>query len=438
MVVAASVVLLCSSVADWTSAELSAEQPVQTLQPDASVGASVDASDNGETVSSASVVSGDDGQSPFAAASEGDVFLDPVSERGQAARGLYFSASAAGFLGARGLTRLVRSSNMDAVVIDLKDERGRVMHDTAIKVLQQQKSHYLGDVPRLVAQLREAGIYTIARIVCFSDPRLPRSHPERAVLDGRPKHKGELWANWGRRNTWLDPYNAANHRLIVELAGEAEKLGFDEIQLDYFRFPVDPAADFAVFPAQSDRPRHEVLAALLHDIDAAVRIPIGVDVFGITAFRWWKPKPNGLGQLVEKWVDHVEVLTPMLYVHSMRSWARDGTGKRAERLVALGVSNLRRRLGTGPVLRPFLQAFEKGADDYGPAFIAEQVRGARRGGADGFLFWHPGCRYRVVAMGMRGPGRYLAPFPIGWRMASRQQQSERNASGLAKSSPRTR
>jgi hypothetical protein len=279
--------------------------------------------------------------------------------------------------------------------------------------------------------LREAGIYTIGRIVCFSDPKLPRNYPERAVLDGRPRKKGELWASWGRRNTWMDPYNEKNHDLIVELAIEAEKLGLDEIQLDYFRFPVDDTTRFAVFPAQVDTPRRQVLLGLLRRIDEAITIPIGVDVFGLTAFR--KGDRAGLGQSLEDWAMHVEVFTPMLYLNGMGLWLRGEKEQRALRLVAAGVSNIRKRLGYGPIIRPFLQAFPQGADYYDTEFIAEQIRGARQGGADGFLFWHPASDYDLVRTAMSGSARGISPFPIDERFVWRRQAWTDNMSPTARS-----
>ena len=37
--------------------------------------------------------------------------------------------------------------------------------------------------------------------------------------------------------TWLNPCDERNWKYIVDIAKEAVKLGFDEIQFDYVRFP---------------------------------------------------------------------------------------------------------------------------------------------------------------------------------------------------------
>jgi hypothetical protein len=346
-----------------------------------------------------------------------DPLHDELKPQGQAARGLYYSGMRVRYLGAERMVRELERAKLNAAVIDLKDGEGQVTYDSAVEILAPQEKPYIEDPRALMQALREGGIYTIGRIVCFTDPSLPQRDTSRAVMDGRNGHEGEPWARWEGRNTWLDPFNGDNHDLIVALAKEAEAMGVDEIQLDYFRFPVDEAAEFAVFPADDGRPRHEVLAGLLERIDREVKIPIGVDVFGVTAFRFHKPK--GLGQIVASWLPYVEVLSPMLYVNGMSAWMR-GKERRAERLVRYGVNQLRERLGDGVVLRPFLQAFERGADSYSPDFIAEQVRGVILGGGDGYLFWHVNSDYDMVTRGMRGPVRRMLPLPIDRRRAARE------------------
>ena len=162
-----------------------------------------------------------------------------------------------------------------------------------------------------------------------------------------------------------------------------------------------------------------MLLRFLRRLDEALTIPLGADVFGLTAFR--VGDKAGLGQSPEDWARHIEVFSPMLYVNGMGAWVRDAGKQRAMRLMNAAMKNLRRRLGSGPVLRPFMQAFPEGADYYNAAFIAEQIHGARAGGADGFLFWHPASNYATVRRAMLGPARGSTPFPFDDRIAWRKQ-----------------
>ena len=354
-----------------------------------------------------------------------------MSRQGQAARGLYFNGPVARRLGAKGMIRAVKQARMNAAVINLKDEEGRVFYDTEIDVLQQQKQRGYGNTARSVRAMREAGIYVIGRIVCFSDPVLPRAHHDRAVLDARPQRAGRIWADVGRRrNPWLDPYNRQNHDMFVQMVSEGEALGLSEIQLDYFRFPVDESTIHARFPAEVETPRRRVLLGLLRRMDRAIRIPIGIDVFGLAAFR--DGDPAGLGQSLTDWALHAEVFSPMLYVNAMSAWLLAQKKNRAGTLIEAGVRRLRQRLGYGPVIRPFLQAFPQGADYYTAEFIAEQIKGARNGGGDGYLFWHPGSRFGLVRDTMNRARAVAAPFDLEERMAWRRQAWADNMSPAAR------
>lgn len=326
---------------------------------------------------------------------------DEITSAGRTARGLYFSNYFVRGHGARGIQRAVRGARMNAAVIDVKDTTGHVFYDTAIPELARARLPYPGGTHRIVAALKDSGIYTIARIVCFNDPLLAASEPSRAIQDVRPGRQRGPWRSWGTGTNWLDPYHAANQELMIRIAEDAERLGFDEIQLDYVRWPVDDGVQFARYP--SERPnmrRRDILRDMLRRMDERVGIPLGVDVFGMSALH--EGDPSGLGQDILGWADYVEVFTPMLYINGHSRWRRRLERGRAETLVRSGSYHTRRRLGSEPVVRPFMQAFAVGADYFGNEFIREQIRGARSGRADGYLFWHPGSSYRAVGNAMRG------------------------------------
>ncbi len=344
---------------------------------------------------------------------------DAITPEARQSHGLYITGPAVRLSGPAGLVAMIHGARMDTAVIDLKDAAGRVHWDTHIPELEPQETGMLGDVPALIAALHAEHIRAVARIVCFNDRVLATRQPDRAIMDARPRHEGEVWTSWGTGGQWLDPWDTRNHDLIVAVANEAEALGFDEIQLDYIRFPVDDGTPFARYPHERpDVQRRDLLLGLLARIDSAIDIPIGVDVFGIQAY--WAGDRSGLGQDLALWTAHVEVFTPMLYLNSMTAWEL-GTPHRARRLVQIGVQRLRDRLGPEPVIRPFLQAFEEGAEEWGPGFIAEQLRGARGGGADGYLFWHPGSSFSMVRRAMSGPARGLSPFAIRTRRSTRTE-----------------
>jgi len=344
---------------------------------------------------------------------------DPLSEQGRHARGLYFSAPFVHLRGVEGVLGQLRGTGLDAAVIDIKDDQGRVSIDTAVPELAGSKADLLGDPRALVQTLHEHNVYAIARIVCFNDPIVPRAHPELAVMDARAHRQGQPWVSWGTGNTWLDPSNPRNHEIIRGLATEAAALGFDEVQLDYIRFPVDRGTDYAIFSNLPEGTRHwQVIADMLRKIDESVNVPLGVDVFGVSALR--VGDPAGLGQSLEDWSPYVEVFTPMLYANNFHSWRPTPGHERGASFVAAATDSLRDRLGDRAVIRPFLQGFAVGADSFDEDFVTGQIRAARANGANGFLVWNPASGYGTVQRALHGPARGLLPFPDrrGTRRAS--------------------
>jgi hypothetical protein len=338
-----------------------------------------------------------------------DPRVDPVPPHGQSAQGLYFNSTFVRRFGPSGIISALRRARMSAAVIDVKDITGNVFLDTDIPEFQATELPYRGRATDVAKALRAADVYTSGRVVCCADDLLPKARPDLAVLDSRPGRKNRPWVSWGTGTTWLDPYSERNHELVRRLAIEVERHGFEEIQLDYVRFPVDDGVRYARYPAErTDTLRRHVLADMLRRLDEAVRIPISVDVFGMSSLH--EGDPSGLGQSLEEWVDHVEAFSPMLYINGHEQWRRRLAQKRAETLVRTGSYLLRRRIGPKPVIRPFLQAFSAGSDYFDTEFIREQIRGARDGHADGFLFWHPGSSYGLVANTTRDFGRGLLSF----------------------------
>ncbi|MCA9601037.1 MAG: hypothetical protein KC417_03365, partial [Myxococcales bacterium] len=204
--------------------------------------------------------------------------------------------------------------------------------------------------------------------------------------------------------------------------------------LDYIRFPVDDGIKYAEFPSkQADdaRERWQVLLPLLARIDEAVKIPLGADVFGLTAFNFGDD--TVLGQRLHEWTRHIEVFSPMLYLYAMRSWAR-GNDNRAFGLLYTGISQMRARVGPTPVIRPFVQAFVKSGDDVGTTFVSDEVRGAKSGGADGVLFWHPGSNYKMLFQGMNVEAKSLVPFDTTERSRARSEMWKRVSGSSQKTS----
>lgn len=138
---------------------------------------------------------------------------------------------------------LIDTTELNAIVIDLKsdlrDDLGLVYYDSQVPLVKELglSKPYI-DIQPLLAQLKEKGIYTIARIQLFShDNMLSDAHPEWSI---RLKETGEVYADYpgpGIRYAYLDPTNRNVWDYNIQLGIEAAMLGFDEVNYDYIRFP---------------------------------------------------------------------------------------------------------------------------------------------------------------------------------------------------------
>lgn len=142
------------------------------------------------------------------------------------------------------LIALLDRTELNAMVIDIKDDTGSIMFDAKHPLINEvgYKTLYITDLPAFVAKLKDHGIYCIARIVCFKDQVATKKTPELAVRN----HDGSLYVDReGER--WLNPYDKKAWEYIVEVAKEAAEAGFDEINFDYLRTSASGSFSSAYF-----------------------------------------------------------------------------------------------------------------------------------------------------------------------------------------------
>ena len=137
------------------------------------------------------------------------------------------------------------ASTVNALVFDTKIELGNVVHEidgydepAAIGALQP-----VYDVRDRLAQAKEHGLYTITRIVTFQDPYASLHRNEYALHNSVD---GDTWVTWSGLG-WMDLTDRGSWEYPIELGVAACKMGFDEIQFDYARFPSDGDIELAVY-----------------------------------------------------------------------------------------------------------------------------------------------------------------------------------------------
>ena len=147
---------------------------------------------------------------------------------------------------------LAATTPVNAVVIDVKGDLGRICYRTAVPLagsIGAQKIITVPDIRGLLDRLHNEGIYTIGRIVTFKDNALCTARPELAVHQNGKAFKDREGL------TWCDPFLAEVRRYNIDVAEDAAKAGFDEIQFDYVRFPDAKGVEFSQASTEESRPK---------------------------------------------------------------------------------------------------------------------------------------------------------------------------------------
>jgi hypothetical protein len=309
------------------------------------------------------------------------------------------------------LLAMVKRTEINAVVIDIKDERGEIswVPRSPMAAMARAGLPKIRDVdlrPR-IRQLEKENVYIIGRIVTFQDPIMATARPDLALQDV----DGGAWRN-DRGLAWLDPYSIEAQDYNIALAVEAIELGFDEIQFDYVRFPSDGDLSRSWSRFKDDRPHHEVIPQFLsraakeiHDRGAF----ISADAFGLVALV---SDDLGIGQKIELLAREVDYLSLMLYPshYNKPEYGIFDPEKEPSRTVELSLKDAKRRIaGTRAKLRPWLQDFSLRVP-YTPVEVREQIEAAQALGVDEWLLWNVRNRYSEDAL-RPAPGQTQPPPP---------------------------
>lgn len=200
----------------------------------------------------------------------------------------------------------IRDAHIVSYKSDIMKERSISSYDAATFTMEDFKAQ--------LDKVKDAGIYMVGRITVFKDKNFMIDHPEFAIADlnddGKPfMYGGSYWPSPFVREVW--EYN-------VELAKEAvTKLGFNEIEFDYVRFPeqIDYYADkLNALDLQNkyDETRSEAIQRfLMYAVDElhSVGAYVSADVFGETSNNY----VTAYGQYWPAISSVVDVISPMPY-----------------------------------------------------------------------------------------------------------------------------
>jgi hypothetical protein len=293
--------------------------------------------------------------------------------------------------------QMAHDTELNALMIDLKNEAGVIWYDSANPVAVESGSVEAAfDLASLAERAEAEELYLIGRLVLFNDPIVAVAKPAMAVWDTATE--APLETN-GQR--FLDPTDEDARAFALDLAREVCELGIDEVQFDYVRFP-DQRPESSQFDGGSPTPemRTKAIASFLTEARELLR-PMGcavaADVFGfITAPSDLFPDA-GIGQNWEQVSSLVDVISPMVYPSHYDANAygfenpNDNPGPVVRRALRDGV----RRLTANVIVRPWLQDF---------GYTAEQVRAqidVAESYGFGWMLWNARSQVTVGALNTR-------------------------------------
>ena len=306
-----------------------------------------------------------------------EVTLEPFIVKGVRVYGV-IAGSSADF---NHLLEMIDGTAVNTLVFDTKEEGGAVLYDSQVPEARSTGAVINSyDVEEVLAAAKERDLYTITRIVTFQDGYWVPANPEHGA---RNTATGEVWTN-SRGLAWADPTDRAAWEYPLALAVEACRLGFDEIQFDYVRFPSDGDISVLGYDVAVDQEvRVETIAAFLteaRDRLHAEGCALSADVFAIVLSVG---DDQGIGQRLEEISGSVDALSPMIYPsHYSAGWlGYDDPNAYPSEVVGQALDAGMPRI-QGGMLRPWLQAFY-----YDAGQIAEEIERAEHHGL-GWLLWN--------------------------------------------------
>ncbi len=322
-------------------------------------------------------------------------------------RGLYVNRWAALGRKLNDLIAVAKRTEINALVIDVKDDRGFVLYRSSVPLAREigadtADGHWMSSskVRAVLDTMVAHNIYPIARIVVAKDPLLARKKLDLAI-----KRKSDL-KPWLDKNghPWLDPHQRVVWQYAADLAREAYDLGFSEVQFDYVRFPDEKRLiSETIYPLANGRSRAQVIRDQLGFVRNALKpngMRVTADVFGLTATD---TTDMGIGQRWEMFVDQVDVVLPMIYPsHFARgTYKRRNPNAHPYETIDHALKDAIARSDSVPnaaIIIPWYQDFTLGLPRYGAAQIRAQMKAGYDNGFQSWILWNPSSNYTLAAL----------------------------------------
>ncbi len=323
-------------------------------------------------------------------------------------RGIYVTGHSAGGSRFEKLLDLTNSTDLNSMVIDIKDDFGNLTFRPGEEVdLPNIGKNMISDPQEMMDAMEENEVYPIARIVVFKDTVLAEKRPDLSF-----RENGAIWKN-GREEAFVNPYNKEVWEYNVKIAKEAAKMGFQEIQFDYVRFPEgfenrDEELSYSrgEYGEEGSNVEQRVTAVTdfvnyaREELKQEFDIDVSVDIFGYSATLDQAP---GIGQNFSKISDNVDIISSMIYPsHWTPYFGIDKPDLHPYKLTKEYVNVENEVLGElehPPESRPWIQDFTArwlgsgNYQTYGKEEVEDQIKALNEGNIDEFLLWNANNNY---------------------------------------------
>ncbi|MDO8454413.1 MAG: putative glycoside hydrolase [Sulfurimonas sp.] len=293
------------------------------------------------------------------------------------------------------LLQIIDEKELNAIVVDVKNEYGSTSYKTGFEQANSYgawSNRTIKNMDEFMALMKQKNIYTIARIVTFKDELQAINNPSYAVAD----KDGKIWRD-GDGMAWVDPFDKRAHKYALSIAEDAAKVGFDEINFDYIRFPTREGLQYSKECNQENRIK--AIGEFLDEAQNELRkygVFISADTYGNIC---WTDDDNNIGQTVSSLAQHADYLAPMLYPSGFASGSFNFQypSEYPYAVIYRSIKHIDNLVDPKRV-RPWLQYFKDYAHKkriYGKFEVNEQVRAAEEIKTNGWMMWSPSSSYHL-------------------------------------------
>jgi len=320
----------------------------------------------------------------------------------------------------RRLVSIAESTEVNALMIDIKDYTGTLAFEPHSEKLKPYfGTHcYAPDMREFIRMLNEKDIYVIGRITVFQDPLWAKRNPEYAV---KAESTGKIWTDNNGLH-FVDVGAEAFWDYIVTLSEDAARIGFDELNYDYIRYPSDGDMQDIQYPISEARVNADSVhgkAEQVRDFFAYLKthtddldIATSADLFGMVTTN---PDDLNIGQILEYALPYFDYIAPMVYPShyppGFNGWSdpNDYPHEVIEHSMTRAVERTRvfKQSTSTPAevrthvsvdqLRPWIQDFDYGGN-YGAKEVRAQIEAVYDSGLDSWMIWDPANRYTIEAL----------------------------------------